>query len=139
MHKNLTTSKVIRSEFAFMIHVLQKKLFHISVIAGFLSCSGLDFAATAQRDDPIAGVLRQEKSSPAASLPVAPAASVPPQGAGPSPGSNAQGSQPIVLSARIGEHADRTRFVIELSDPINLRTFTLTNPDRVVVDMPEVQ
>jgi len=64
---------------------------------------------------------------------------VPPQGAGQSPGGNVQGSQPIVLSARIGEHADRTRFVIELSDPVNLRTFTLTNPDRVVVDMPEVQ
>ena len=43
-----------------------------------------------------------------------------------------------MLSARIGEHEDRTRFVIELSDPVNLRTFTLTNPDRVVVDMPEV-
>ena len=43
-----------------------------------------------------------------------------------------------MLSARIGEHDDRTRFVIELSDPVNLRTFTLTNPDRVVVDMPEV-
>ncbi|HKD46292.1 MAG TPA: N-acetylmuramoyl-L-alanine amidase [Rhizomicrobium sp.] len=122
---------------------MHKKLFYISVVAGFLSCAGLGFTATAQPDDPIAGVLRQEKSSPAAlpgaGLPVAPAASVPPQGAGQSPGGNVQGSQPIVLSARIGEHADRTRFVIELSDPVNLRTFTLTNPDRVVVDMPEVQ
>ena len=27
---------------------------------------------------------------------------------------------------------------IELSDPVNLRAFTLANPDRVVVDMPEV-
>ena len=42
------------------------------------------------------------------------------------------------MSARIGEHDDRTRLVIELSDPVNLRTFTLANPDRVVVDMPEV-
>ena len=42
------------------------------------------------------------------------------------------------MSARIGEHEDRTRLVLELSDPVNLRTFTLANPDRVVVDLPEV-
>ncbi|HUO94317.1 MAG TPA: N-acetylmuramoyl-L-alanine amidase [Rhizomicrobium sp.] len=47
-------------------------------------------------------------------------------------------SVPVVLGARVGEQTDRTRFVIELSDPINLRVFTLSNPDRVVVDMPEV-
>lgn len=47
-------------------------------------------------------------------------------------------SVPVVLSARVGEQQDRTRFVIELSDPLELRVFTLTNPDRVVVDMPEV-
>ena len=43
---------------------------------------------------------------------------------------------PIVMSARIGEHPDRTRFVVELSDPVDIRTFTLTNPNRVVIDMP---
>jgi N-acetylmuramoyl-L-alanine amidase len=48
------------------------------------------------------------------------------------------GSVPVVLGARVGEQPDRTRFVIELSDPLQLRVFTLTNPDRVVVDMPEV-
>jgi N-acetylmuramoyl-L-alanine amidase len=47
-------------------------------------------------------------------------------------------SLPVVLSARIGEHSDRTRFVVELSDPVEFRVFTLANPDRVVVDMPEV-
>ncbi len=44
----------------------------------------------------------------------------------------------MVLGARVGEQPDRTRFVIELSDPLNLRVFTLANPDRVVIDMPEV-
>lgn len=48
-------------------------------------------------------------------------------------------SLPIVMSARIGEHDDRTRFVVELSDPLSLRTFTLSNPNRVVIDMPAVQ
>jgi hypothetical protein len=42
------------------------------------------------------------------------------------------------MSARIGEHQDRTRLVIELSDPVNLRAFALASPDRVVIDMPEV-
>ena len=54
------------------------------------------------------------------------------------PKSPAGPSVPVVLSARVGEQPDRTRFVIELSDPLNMRVFTLTNPDRVVVDMPEV-
>ncbi|MGB8366422.1 MAG: N-acetylmuramoyl-L-alanine amidase [Rhizomicrobium sp.] len=45
---------------------------------------------------------------------------------------------PVVLGARVGEERDRTRFVIELSDPLALRVFTLANPDRVVIDMPEV-
>lgn len=45
---------------------------------------------------------------------------------------------PVVLGARVGEQPDRTRFVIELSDPLALRVFTLANPDRVVVDMPGV-
>ncbi len=88
-------------------------------------------------------MLRQSQTGPdvpppAANLPQAPAKAPPPTGAGPSPGSNPGTNPPIVLSARIGEHADRTRFVIEFSDPVNLRTFTLTNPDRVVVDLPQV-
>jgi N-acetylmuramoyl-L-alanine amidase len=47
--------------------------------------------------------------------------------------------QPIVMSAHIGEHSDRARFVVELSDPVDMRTFTLNNPNRVVIDMPAVQ
>ncbi len=45
---------------------------------------------------------------------------------------------PVVMSARIGEHTDRTRLVLELSDPVNLRAFSLSSPNRVVLDMPEV-
>jgi len=56
----------------------------------------------------------------------------------PGPAKPGGASVPVVLSARVGEQPDRTRFVIELSDPLELRVFTLTNPDRVVVDMPEV-
>lgn len=45
---------------------------------------------------------------------------------------------PMVIDARIGEHKDSTRFVVELSDPVSVRMFTLSNPNRVVLDMPEV-
>ncbi len=44
---------------------------------------------------------------------------------------------PVVIGARIGEHEDRTRFVIEMSDPVKLRVFTLANPNRVVIDCPK--
>ncbi|HEY2445430.1 MAG TPA: N-acetylmuramoyl-L-alanine amidase [Rhizomicrobium sp.] len=47
-------------------------------------------------------------------------------------------SVPVVMSARFAEQADRTRIVVELSDPVGARVFMLANPDRVVVDMPEV-
>ena len=57
---------------------------------------------------------------------------------GPSVTTKPRGPLPVVMSARIGEHQDRTRLVIELSDPVNLRAFALASPDRVVIDMPEV-
>jgi len=47
-------------------------------------------------------------------------------------------AEPVVLDARIGEHSDSTRFVVEVSDPVSVRIFTLANPNRVVLDMPEV-
>ncbi len=87
-------------------------------------------------DDAISRLLQQ--GGDAQKLPVAPPKPVPAPGAGPSIGSQPRGPLPIVMSARIGEHEDRTRLVIELSDPVNLRAFALASPDRVVIDMPEV-
>ena len=116
--------------------------------------AGLADAQVPEPDDPIARLLRG--GAAADKLPTAPPAPVPkPQTAGPSlgptpgqtlnvapgnaaPGAAPSGPPPVVMSARIGEHEDSTRIVLELSDPLNLRAFTLTNPDRVVVDMPEV-
>jgi len=46
--------------------------------------------------------------------------------------------QPVVMGARIGEHPGLTRFVLEVSDPVTPRVFKLINPDRVVIDMPDV-
>ncbi len=88
-------------------------------------------------DDAISRLLRSQDDA-ARNLPQAPPRPAPQPGAGPGLGARPQGPVPMVMSARIGEHNDRTRLVIELSDPVDLRTFALANPDRVVIDMPEV-
>jgi len=78
-------------------------------------------------DDAIGNVLRNDGAVPATRPPAighTSAPSLPP---------------PIIMGVRIGEHQDRTRFVVEVSDPFTMRTFTLSGPNRVVVDMPVVQ
>ncbi|MEM7173455.1 MAG: N-acetylmuramoyl-L-alanine amidase [Pseudomonadota bacterium] len=41
-----------------------------------------------------------------------------------------------VTGVRIGDHPDKTRFVLELSQDLPYRVFTLPDPFRVVIDMP---
>ncbi|MBA2588645.1 MAG: N-acetylmuramoyl-L-alanine amidase [Alphaproteobacteria bacterium] len=86
-------------------------------------------------DDAISRLMQGQDAK---NLPLAPAKPLPQAVAGPTIGATRPGPLPIVMSARIGEHDDRTRLVIELSDPVNLRAFALASPDRVVIDMPEV-
>ena len=99
-----------------------------SVQRSVASFSGLTVAAFAQDsdkpqsvDDIISHVLKDDKNA----------------GRAQKPGSHA--SLPVIMGVRIGEHQDRTRFVVEMSDPVTMRTFTLSNPNRVVIDMPVVQ
>ena len=47
-------------------------------------------------------------------------------------------SLPMVIGMRLGEQQANTRIVVELSDPVQAKVFTLTGPDRVVIDLPEV-
>jgi len=47
-------------------------------------------------------------------------------------------AKPTATSVRIAEHADKTRFVIDLSENVSYRMFTLQDPYRVVVDLPEI-
>jgi N-acetylmuramoyl-L-alanine amidase len=113
----------------------------VRVLAASLIAIGIGLAVLEAQgaDDAITRLMRSQGSEePAKNLPVAPAKPMPQTGAGPNVGTVPQGPLPIVMSARIGEHQDRTRLVIELSDPVNLRAFALANPDRVVIDMPEV-
>ncbi|MGE0668651.1 MAG: N-acetylmuramoyl-L-alanine amidase [Sphingomonadales bacterium] len=45
-------------------------------------------------------------------------------------------AQPSVTGVRIGTHPDSTRFVLDLSENIQVNVFTLADPYRVVIDMP---
>jgi N-acetylmuramoyl-L-alanine amidase len=49
-----------------------------------------------------------------------------------------QSSLPVVIGLKLEETAQRTRFALELSDPVDVRAYTLANPNRVVIDMPDV-
>lgn len=44
----------------------------------------------------------------------------------------------VISSVRVGVHQGITRFVLHISEPIRYRAFTLSNPYRVVIDMPRV-
>jgi N-acetylmuramoyl-L-alanine amidase len=46
---------------------------------------------------------------------------------------------PVAMGIAIAEHGDHTRFVVEFSDPVSVRTFSLNDPNRVVIDMPAIQ
>jgi N-acetylmuramoyl-L-alanine amidase len=45
---------------------------------------------------------------------------------------------PSVLSVRLGEHPDKTRFVLELTEAVEFRVSTLADPYRVVLHLPEL-
>ncbi len=47
-------------------------------------------------------------------------------------------AKPSATAVRIGEHPDKTRFVLELSEEPSYRIFTLPDPVRVVIDLPEL-
>lgn len=46
--------------------------------------------------------------------------------------------EPVAKDARVGGDLKKTRFVADLSKPVDFRVFTLGDPYRVVVDLPEV-
>ena len=51
---------------------------------------------------------------------------------------DAAAAAPAVTGVRIGQHGAVTRLVLELTQSIEYRVFTLAKPYRVVLDMPEV-
>lgn len=47
-------------------------------------------------------------------------------------------SGPAVLGVRLGEHPDKTRFVLELTEAVEFRVSTLADPYRVALDLPQL-
>jgi N-acetylmuramoyl-L-alanine amidase len=47
-------------------------------------------------------------------------------------------SVPVASAARLAGDAELTRFVLDLDKPVQFHAFTLPDPDRVVIDIPEV-
>ena len=45
---------------------------------------------------------------------------------------------PMVIGIELTDNSAQSHLVLELSDPVDFRSFLLTNPNRVVVEMPEV-
>ena len=45
----------------------------------------------------------------------------------------------VATDIRIGVHRDKTRLVIEFSENVAFKIFTLAKPYRVVIDLPEVR
>jgi len=47
-------------------------------------------------------------------------------------------SRPVVTDVRVGQHGAMTRFVLDLDRGVRAELFTLADPYRVVIDLPEV-
>lgn len=45
---------------------------------------------------------------------------------------------PVATDARVGGDENRTRFVVDLSRPVDLAAFSLADPYRMVIDLPQV-
>jgi N-acetylmuramoyl-L-alanine amidase len=52
--------------------------------------------------------------------------------------SSVAAAKPVVSDVRIGVHDGYTRFVIDLSETVSWRVFTLGDPYRLVIDLPEL-
>ncbi|HER26083.1 MAG TPA: AMIN domain-containing protein, partial [Rhodospirillales bacterium] len=47
-------------------------------------------------------------------------------------------AEAVVTDVRVGEHSGSTRLVFDFDRKISFKIFVLKNPDRVVIDLPEV-
>ena len=62
----------------------------------------------------------------------------PSEPARPAPQTRATGDFPVASAVRVGGDESQTRLVVDFSQKVDIRAFTLANPYRVVIDMPQV-
>ncbi len=48
------------------------------------------------------------------------------------------GQHPVASAVRVGGNEEQTRFVLDVSDKVDVAAFTLADPYRVVVDLPQI-
>lgn len=48
-------------------------------------------------------------------------------------------AEPVVTGARLGEHPEHTRFVLEISESVEYRLFNLADPYRIVLELPAME
>ena len=54
------------------------------------------------------------------------------------PTASVTADEPVATNIRIGTNSDTTRFVVDISDNVKFRIFALSDPYRIVVDLPEM-
>jgi N-acetylmuramoyl-L-alanine amidase len=54
------------------------------------------------------------------------------------PTASVTADEPVATNIRIGINSDTTRFVVDISDNVKFRIFALSDPYRIVVDLPEM-
>ncbi|MEK9677276.1 MAG: N-acetylmuramoyl-L-alanine amidase [Rhodospirillaceae bacterium] len=57
----------------------------------------------------------------------------------PLPGGVAKAADIAATEIRLGDHRTKTRFVLDLSDKVDFKIFTLVDPYRVVIDLPDIK
>ena len=45
---------------------------------------------------------------------------------------------PVANAVRLGEHPEHTRFVLELTESVDYRLFTLADPYRIIIELPDI-
>jgi N-acetylmuramoyl-L-alanine amidase len=64
--------------------------------------------------------------------------SAPERAAAAGPQTRAPGDVPVANAVRVGGDENQTRLVVDFTHKVDIRAFTLANPYRVVIDMPQV-
>ncbi|HVP97992.1 MAG TPA: N-acetylmuramoyl-L-alanine amidase [Roseiarcus sp.] len=59
-------------------------------------------------------------------------------GAATAPRASAAEASPVAVAARLAQDANAARLVFDLSQPVEARAYALSNPDRIVVDLPAI-
>jgi len=108
------------------------------LLATLLAAMVVGGASAAERGRAHARKAVAPAAAPADAVPATPATSAVTPEVTPAAAAPAPGEFPVASEVRLGGDDQQTRMVIDLTDKVDVRAFTLANPYRVVIDMPQV-